>query len=43
MRTVLDGVKPQRLRPVFRAIHQELQRQGILEGYRFLRKVFSQY
>lgn len=38
MRTVLDGVKPQRLRPVFRAIHQELQRQGILEGYRFLGK-----
>lgn len=38
MRTVLDGVKPQHLRPAFRDLHQEVQRQGILESYRFLGK-----
>jgi hypothetical protein len=38
MRTVLDGVDPLQLRPVFRVIHQELQRQGVLETYRFLGK-----
>jgi hypothetical protein len=38
MRTVLDGVKPQHLRPAFRSLHQELQRQGIQESYRFLGK-----
>lgn len=38
MRSVLDEVDPYQLRPVFRAIHQELQRQGVLETYRFLGK-----
>ncbi len=38
MRTVLDQVNPEHLRAVFRIIHQELQRQGILEDYRFLGK-----
>jgi len=38
MRTVLDGVNPYQLRPVFRNIHQELQRQGVLDTYRFLGK-----
>lgn len=38
MRTVLDEVDPSHLRPIFRSIHQELQRQGVLETYRFLGK-----
>lgn len=38
MRTVLDKVNPEQLRAIFRIIHQELQRQGILEDYRFLGK-----
>ena len=38
MRSVVDGVDPLRLRPAFRAIHQGLQRYGVLETYRFLGK-----
>ena len=36
IRTILDQVNPHQLRPAFRAIHQELQKQGVLEGYRCL-------
>ena len=38
MRQVLDGVDPCQLRPAFREIHREVQRQGVLESYRFLGK-----
>ena len=38
MRTILDQVDPHQLRPAFRSIHQELQKQGILENYRCLGK-----
>ncbi len=38
MRTVCDWVDPIHFRPIFVDIHQELQRQGILEEYRFLGK-----
>ena len=38
MRTVLDKVKPHHLRPAFRALHQEAQRQGVLESFRFMGK-----
>jgi hypothetical protein len=38
LRTVLDKLDPVHLRRVFKVIHQELQRQGILEEYRFLGK-----
>lgn len=36
MRTILDEIDPYSLRPAFVSIHQELQKQGILEGYRCL-------
>lgn len=39
MRTILDGVHPHALRPAYRALHQELQQQGVLESYRFLGKL----
>jgi hypothetical protein len=38
MRAILDEVDPYELRPAFRSVHQELQKQGVLEGYRFLGK-----
>lgn len=38
LRTVCDEIDPALLRPVFQDIHQECQRQGILEAYRFLGK-----
>ena len=38
MRSILDEVDPYGLRPAYVGIHQELQKQGILEGYRFLGK-----
>ncbi len=38
MRSVCDWVDPHYLRPAFRDIQQELQRQGILEDYRFMGK-----
>ncbi len=38
LRTVLDQVDPYLLRPAFRAVHQELQKQGVLESYRCLGK-----
>lgn len=38
MRSILDQVKPHSLRPAFRAIHQALQKQGVLESYRCLGK-----
>jgi len=38
MRSILDQVDPHALRPAFRAIHQELQKQGVLESYRYLDK-----
>ena len=38
LRTVLDRVNPVSLRPIFQALHQEVQRQGILEDFRFLNK-----
>lgn len=38
MRSILDEVNPQKLRPAFQSIHQELQKQGVLEPYRFLGK-----
>lgn len=38
MRSILDKVHPHDLRPAFRSIHQELQKQGVLESYRFLGK-----
>lgn len=38
MRQVLDGVDPDSLRPAFREIHREVQRQGVLESDRFLGK-----
>ncbi|MDX1655339.1 MAG: transposase, partial [Candidatus Competibacteraceae bacterium] len=36
LRTRLDGVKPQSLRPAFRAVHRHLQRHKVLESYRYL-------
>jgi len=36
MRSILDEVDPHTLRPAFRSIHQTLQKQGVLEPYRFL-------
>lgn len=38
IRTILDQVNPHDLRPAFRSIHQELQKQGVLEQYRCLGK-----
>jgi len=38
MRKVLDGVDLYQLRPAFGEIHREVQRQGVLESYRFLGK-----
>jgi hypothetical protein len=38
IRTILDGVNPHDLRPSFLAVHQELQKQGILDDYRFMGK-----
>ena len=38
IRSILDKVDPQSLRPAFRSIHQELQKQGALEPYRFMGK-----
>lgn len=38
MRVVCDQVAPANLRPVFVDIQQEIQRQGLLEDYRFLGK-----
>ena len=38
LRTVLDSVDPVNLRPIFQTLHQEVQRQGILEDFRFLGK-----
>jgi hypothetical protein len=38
LRTVLDQVNPHSLRAAFRVTHQELQKQGVLEQYRFLGK-----
>ncbi|HJW29940.1 MAG TPA: hypothetical protein VJ508_11950, partial [Saprospiraceae bacterium] len=36
LRTVLDEVSPTELRAPFIHIHQQLQRRGVLEGYRYL-------
>jgi len=36
MRTILDPVDPQALRPAFRAVHRQLQRHKALEGYHYL-------
>jgi hypothetical protein len=36
MREILDPVAPEALRPAFRQIHRELQRQKALESYRYL-------
>jgi len=38
MRAILDEVNPHLLRPAFVTLHQELQKQGVLENYRFLGK-----
>lgn len=38
MRKILDQVDPHELRPAFVSIHQELQKQGVLETYRCLGK-----
>lgn len=38
MRSILDKVDPQGLRPAFLSLHQALQKQGVLESYRFLGK-----
>lgn len=38
MRTILDAVNPHSLRPAFVSLHQELQKQGVLESYRCLGK-----
>lgn len=38
LRSILDQVNPHDLRPAFRSIHQELQKQGVLERYRCLGK-----
>ena len=34
LRSILDKIKPHDLRPAFRSIHQELQKQGVLDNYR---------
>ena len=36
LRTILDPVAPEHLRPAFRAVHRELQRHKALEAYRYL-------
>ena len=36
LRTLLDPVAPEHLRPAFRAVHRELQRHKALEAYRYL-------
>jgi Transposase DDE domain. len=36
LRTILDPVDPQRLRGAFRAVHQQLRRDKVLEPYRYL-------
>ena len=36
LRTILDPVAPEPLRPAFRAVHRELQRHKALEAYRYL-------
>ncbi|MEZ5477677.1 MAG: hypothetical protein R3E95_09405 [Thiolinea sp.] len=38
MRSILDQVDPYALRPAFVLVHQELQKQGVLETYRFMGK-----
>ncbi|MEZ5476023.1 MAG: hypothetical protein R3E95_00505 [Thiolinea sp.] len=38
MRSILDEVDPYQLRPAFQSIHQELQKQGVLDSYRCLGK-----
>ncbi|MEZ5478632.1 MAG: hypothetical protein R3E95_14480 [Thiolinea sp.] len=38
MRSILDQVEPYALRPAFVLVHQELQKQGVLETYRFMGK-----
>ena len=38
LRSILDGVNPHDLRPAYRAVHQELQIQGVLDDYRFMGK-----
>ena len=38
LRSILDEVNPHDLRPAFQSVHQELQKQGVLEPYRFLGK-----
>jgi len=38
MRSTLDPIDSDTLRPIFRTLHQELQKQGILESYRFMGK-----
>jgi hypothetical protein len=38
LRSVLDGVDPHQLRPATRAVHHELQKQGVLEEFRYLGK-----
>jgi hypothetical protein len=38
MRTILDQVDPHELRPAFVSLHQELQKQGVLDTYRCLGK-----
>lgn len=36
LRTCLDGVEPEALRPAFRAVHRHLQRHKALEAYQYL-------
>jgi hypothetical protein len=36
LRTILDPVAPEHLRPAFRVVHRELQRHKALEAYRYL-------
>lgn len=38
MRTILDQVNPHQLRMAYRTLHQELQKQGVLDDYRFMGK-----
>ncbi len=36
MRDILDPVNPEDLRPAYRAVHKQLQRQKVLESYKYL-------
>lgn len=36
MRDILDPVNPENLRPAYKAIHKQLQRQKVLENYKYL-------